>query len=126
MEFTAERLEVAGFGRATEILGEEAIGRFGAVMNHLEALHHRDMPIDHWYLFGMGVDPTRQGQGIGGQLLQPILRKADATGVPCYLETQKERNVPFYRRHGFEVTVETDIPGGGPHFWIMQRHPKTA
>ena len=54
----------------------------------------------------------------------PVLAKADAAGLPCYLETMKTRNVPFYRKHGFEVIVEDDLPGGGFHFWTMRRDPR--
>jgi GNAT superfamily N-acetyltransferase len=123
-DLTAERLEAAGFTHVAEVWGEEAMGRFSAAMAYLEELHHRDMPAPHWYLLGIGVDPPRQGQGVGGALLQPILQRADAAGLPCYLETQKERNVPFYQRHGFAVVAETDAPGGGPHFWTMRRPPR--
>jgi GNAT superfamily N-acetyltransferase len=72
----------------------------------------------------LGVDPPRQGQGVGGALIAPVLAKTDAAGVPCYLETMKTRNVPFYRKHGFEVVVEDDLPGGGFHFWTMRRDPR--
>ena len=125
-DITPDRLDATGFGQVVEAWGEGAIGRFGTVNAHLEALHHRNLPQAHWYLIGMGVDPPYQGQGIGGALMQPVLRKADAAGLPCYLETQKSRNVPFYRRDGFEVVAETDAPDGGPHFWHMVRPPLTV
>jgi GNAT superfamily N-acetyltransferase len=96
-------------------------GRFLKIMNVFEHLHERDMPQPHWYLMILGVDPPRQGQGVGGALMQPILARADAASLPCYLETQKTINVPFYQKHGFEVVVEDDIPGGGPHYWTMKR-----
>jgi len=89
-----------------------------------ERLHKRDVPPRHWYLSTLGVDPPRQGQGIGGALLRPVLARADAEGLFCYLETEKEQNVRFYRRHGFEVAVEHDLPKGGPHFWTMRRKPQ--
>jgi len=53
-----------------------------------------------------------------------VLARADAEGLLCYVETEKERNLPFYRRHGFEVVVEDDMPNGGPHFWTMRREPR--
>ena len=35
--------------------------------------------------------------------------------------TEQPRNVPLYQRYGFEIAVEGDLPGGGPHFWFMRR-----
>jgi GNAT superfamily N-acetyltransferase len=98
--------------------------RFLSAMNHAEHLHDRDLPERHWYLLILGVDPPRQGQGVGGALMQPILARADDEGLPCYLETAKARNVSFYEKHGFEVIVESDLPNGGPHFWTMKRLPR--
>jgi ribosomal protein S18 acetylase RimI-like enzyme len=87
-------------------------------------LHKRDVPLRHWYLPTLGVDPPRQGQGVGSALIQPVLSRADAEGLLCYLETETAGNVAFYERHGFEVVVEDDLPRGGPHFWTMKREPK--
>lgn len=117
---TAERLGAAGNDSIAPAFGAEAMGRFSTLMDETEALHRRDMPGSHWYLMVLGVDPPRQGLGIGGRLLQPVLAQADAGGLPCYLETMKSRNVPFYRKHGFEVVVETDS-SGGLHYWTMRR-----
>ena len=105
-------------------LGWAPFRRLMNVMTCIEPLHKRDVPAAHWYLMSLGVDPPRQGQGVGGRLIQPILARADAERLPCYLETMKERNLPFYRRHGFEVVVEDVIPKGGPRFWTMRRDPK--
>jgi ribosomal protein S18 acetylase RimI-like enzyme len=104
--------------------GRAALGRLMSGVNHEAQLHKRDAPRRHWYLATLGVDPPRQGQGIGGALMQPALARADAEGLLCYVETEKERNVPFYRRHGFEIVVEDDLPNGGPHFWTMKREPQ--
>ena len=84
--------------------------KFMGAMNHLEHLHKRDVPPDHWYLFVLGVEPERQGQGVGGKMIQPILERADKDQLPCYLETMKERNVTFYKKHGFEVIVDDVFP----------------
>jgi ribosomal protein S18 acetylase RimI-like enzyme len=92
-------------------------------MNHLEHLHKQGVSPRHWYLLLLGVDPSRQGQGIGACLMEPVLARADAEGLPCYLESFNARNLPFYERHGFQVVVEDDLPNGGPHFWTMKREP---
>jgi GNAT superfamily N-acetyltransferase len=77
----------------------------------------------HWYLALLGTDPVAQGSGVGGALLQPALELADTDGVPCYLETQKEENLAFYGRHGFELLHTISVPGS-PTVWGMRRAPK--
>jgi ribosomal protein S18 acetylase RimI-like enzyme len=92
-------------------------------MTQIEPTHERLVPEPHWYLMILGVDPPHQGRGVGGTLIRPTLARADAEGVRCYLETAKERNLAFYRRHGFEVAAEDDVPDG-PHVWMMTREPR--
>jgi GNAT superfamily N-acetyltransferase len=77
----------------------------------------------HWYLGFLGTHPDHQGRGIGSSLLQPTLDRCDAEGIGAYLESSKERNVPFYERHGFEVTATHDFPDG-PRVWLMWRDPR--
>jgi GNAT superfamily N-acetyltransferase len=36
-------------------------------------LHHTAMAGDHWYLAFIGVEPARQGRGLGAALLGPVL-----------------------------------------------------
>lgn len=91
--------------------------------SHFERLHKRDAPARHWYLSALGVDPPCQGKGLGGDLLQPVLARADREGLPCYTETAKEINVAFYRKHRFEVVVEGSLPRGGPRYWTLLREP---
>lgn len=74
----------------------------------------------HWCLNVLGVEPSRQGLGIGSQLMQPILQRADESGLAGYLETMKAGNVSFYRRHGFEVVVEGSVDEGS-RYWTMRR-----
>lgn len=75
---------------------------------------------DFWYLHVAGCEPVVQGRGHGGSAIRAGLSRA-AGRLPCYLETATERNVGFYRRLGFAVTSEWEVPGGGPHFWSMLR-----
>jgi ribosomal protein S18 acetylase RimI-like enzyme len=79
----------------------------------------------HWYLATLGTDPGHQGCGVGSSLIDPVLRRADASALPAYLESSKEENIPFYQRHGFRVTQELTVPGG-PTLWSMQRDPARA
>jgi GNAT superfamily N-acetyltransferase len=78
----------------------------------------------HWYLELLVVDPSMQRSGIGSMLQQTEMAKADQEGLPCYLETQNADNLPYYRRHGYEVVDELHPVKGGPPLWTMRREPK--
>lgn len=84
---------------------------------------HGQQPSDHYYLAVLGTRPDRQGQGLGSALLAPVLARCDEEGTGAYLESSKESNIPYYRRHGFEVVGEVDFPSG-PRLWPMWRDPQ--
>ena len=107
-------------------LGFAGLFRFAAAENYTGEIHKRCVPGRHWYLWVIGVEPARQGQGVGGMLMQPVLARADADSLPCYLETNKETNVPFYRKHGFEVVSEGEVPKRGLRVWGMLREPRRS
>jgi len=77
----------------------------------------------HWYLGVLATDPGRQGTGLGRAVATPMLAAADRAGLPAYLETASDTNVAIYRRLGFEVAREVDLPDGGPRCWLMRRDP---
>jgi len=104
-------------------LPKEARDRFFPMMRFIDGLHKELMPGPHWYLWVLGVDPGRQGRGIGRRLLSPGLDLADRDGVSCYLETQTTGNVEFYKKSGFEVIREEREPVCGLPIWLMQRSP---
>lgn len=83
------------------------------------APHRPTEPV--WFLGTVGVDPARQGSGLGRAVLTPGIEAAAAAGVPAFLETSDQNNVQLYKRLGFDVTAEVDIPDGGPRTWAMTR-----
>jgi GNAT superfamily N-acetyltransferase len=89
----------------------------------LATIERRHPTEPHWYLAVLGTHPDRQGQGLGSSLITPITDRCDETGLGAYLESSKEANVPFYRRHGFEV-VDSVALGTGPPMWLMWREPQ--
>lgn len=84
--------------------------------------HHPRSP-RHWYLHYLGVEPRRQGRGLGGALMAPVLAECDGEGVPAHLEASTERNRRLYERHGFNLTGTWDLPLGGPPLREMWREP---
>ena len=96
--------------------------RVPKVVGVFTALEKKHPHEPHWYLGVLGVEPELQGKGIGTALLRPILDVCDRDGVPAYLESSKEKNLPLYERNGFKVTETFDIPDG-PRIWLMWREP---
>jgi GNAT superfamily N-acetyltransferase len=90
-------------------------------MTSIESAHPKE---PHLYLALLGVDPARQGEGLGSALIAPGLAVADEERWPAYLETAKDRNLDFYGRQGFEVVGTVDLPRGGPRMWRMWREPR--
>lgn len=103
-----------------EILGDRA-----ALFQEAAAAAAEHGPQEpHWYLAVVGADPASQGQGHGAALLRSGLAKADADGLPAYLESSKPSNLPVYEHFGFTVLGEVQLPGGGPTLWSMRRAPR--
>ena len=100
-----------------------SITPFLAYGRAVEAMRSDVMPDPHWYLAGIGVDPSAQGQGIGRALLEPGLAAAAAAGLPAVLLTNNAANLPFYEHNGFVVVREGTTPENGPKAWAMVRHP---
>lgn len=81
--------------------------------------YHPTVP--HYYLFAIGTRDGARHTGMGSALMKRLLQTADAAGVPTYLENSSVANLPFYRKHGFEVLRELTLPDRGPPMWLMQR-----
>lgn len=120
---TPGRVAAAGLDQLPAIVGEAAAGRFSSIMGLLESHHHRDAPSAHWYVTVLGVAPEAQGRGFGRALLQPVLDRAAAAGVPCYLETAQPGNAAFYEHLGFRRLSEIVETRSGLTMWAFRRDP---
>lgn len=118
---TLARMLRVGLIAAAFKMGVASTRRFMNLADYSGELHTSHAKRLHWYLLLVGVEPTRQGKGIGSELLNPFLKKLDADGFPCYLETWNERNLRFYERHGFKIVVEGQSPRSGLQVWGMWR-----
>ena len=90
--------------------------------HHIDAMHKRNAPMPHYYLFLTGVDPKQQRQGVSTALLSEMLLRIDAERMPVYLETQSAGNVEIYKKLGFEVVEMRAFPMTSKVFiWGMLR-----
>ena len=118
-----------------ESVDEEALGgvlestiepeRVGVVFEFMEQVGVSHPEIDHWHLPIIGVDPSRQGVGLGSLLLAHTLAMVDRDGRAAYLESSNPRNVPLYERFGFEVIAEIQA-GDSPTIWPMLRPSRSS
>jgi ribosomal protein S18 acetylase RimI-like enzyme len=93
---------------------------FFAVFEQMGRYHPSE---PHWYLPLMGVDPSQQSKGFGSALLQHTLMQFDRDNKLAYLESSNPRNIPLYKRHGFELLGSIQI-GTSPSIAPMLRRPK--
>jgi ribosomal protein S18 acetylase RimI-like enzyme len=120
-----ERDRRAGIDQMHATLGAETLTRFKHFVSTVDRFHQRTAPGRHLYLSTLGVEPSRQGQGLGSALIRPMLERADADGLPCYLETFQPRNVPLYQKHGFKIMIEEVEPNSGVRGWAFLREPRS-
>jgi GNAT superfamily N-acetyltransferase len=93
----------------------------GSTIFEQMATYHPHEP--HWYLPLIGVDPAHQGKGYGDALMAYALACCDRDRAPAYLESSNPRNIPFYRRHGFEP-IGAIQAGSSPTLVPMLRKPR--
>jgi len=123
VDLTPPAILRSGLAPAVLRFGPAAMRRFLRIVSNFDRAERELMPEPRWHLLNLGVEPSQQGRGRGGEVIAPVLARADQAGQPCYLETSEERNVPFYERHGFICPGRRD-PDGLPPFWPMVRRPR--
>ena len=77
----------------------------------------------HYYVAIIGVEPGRQGKGLGTALFGPLLERWDSEAADAYLEATSLRSRACYERLGFELLEEFSYPQGPPS-WTMWRAPR--
>jgi GNAT superfamily N-acetyltransferase len=80
----------------------------------------RALDVPGAYLHFLAVAPGAQGRGLGGQLLDRVLARSRADGVPLRLDTTNPANLPFYESHGLTVTTEARLGPAGPRIWRLR------
>ena len=124
-DFSFPQMLRSGLLSGVMLMGLKSLSRFMTSYSTIDKLTKQSISRPHWLLMFLGVEPKHHGKGLGGQLIAPILARADREGVPCYLESNNERNLTFYKRHGFEIVGQVQIPDGPPA-WGMRREPGGA
>jgi GNAT superfamily N-acetyltransferase len=124
-KWTRENIEASGMDQLATLIGNDAYQRYRDVVTREWNARERDMTGACWYLFLLGVEPSRQRRGLGGALMRPVMERADAVHLECYLETENQHNVAFYLKQGFDPIVNGEEAGAtGVRFWTFRRKAK--
>jgi len=107
----------------TQLLGTWGWENYCRIMAFMSGRSEGLVSRDAWYLTIIGVHPTSQGRGIGGELLRPTLEEATRTGAHSFLETFRPRSVAFYERAGFARVAEFVEPTTRAPYVLMRRPP---
>lgn len=91
-----------------------------AVLEQMGSYHPSE---PHWFLPFIGVDPAHQRRGYGSALLKHTLMQCDRENKLAYLDSTNPVNIPFYKRHGFELLGEIQV-GASPPIHPMLRKPR--
>jgi GNAT superfamily N-acetyltransferase len=120
------RMLVSGAIWLVPRLGLRSLLKMHAGDHMMEQKHRRLMPQKHWYLAVLAVDPPHQGQGHGSRLVREMMALIDEEGLPCYVETEGQKNIAMYRRYGFEPVDELVVPGTTETITAMIRPARKA
>ena len=102
-------------------VSQDALDRMGYWGRETGSIRKSHVPSAHWFLMIIGVSPEFQGKGHATIQLAPMLAKIERQHVPCYLDTELEKNVTLYQHFGFRVVDDREIPDTGVRSWGMLR-----
>jgi ribosomal protein S18 acetylase RimI-like enzyme len=102
-------------------VGLGAASRMWRFSRNAESVRRQRAPFNHWVLQTVAVDPKLRGRGYASALLRSQLKILDRHDMPCYLDTQSARNVPFYEHLGFNVAQKFTLLGTELNSWAMLR-----
>ncbi len=106
-------------------MGKETIGNLSIMSKQLNPDKKKQMKgKPYLYLLIIGVASSSQGKGLGSQLMDALKKECDSRGLYLYLETEKEENLPFYKKHGLTVARKIIFEKFNLPMWEMVRKPQ--
>ncbi len=90
---------------------DDEMARFGILGAAMHEAHPKD---PHWYLNVVSTLPDRQGRGLGAAVLQPVLERADAEGVPATSSRPTRGTAPSTTARASWTWTRSTSPVGRP------------
>lgn len=123
-KMTPELMAKAGSEGLEAKIGSWFIAQARPLYDVIDNKHSQHAPFRHWYLAFIGVDPAFQGKGFAGKLLKPMFSRLKRENIPCYLETENEKNVDIYTHYGFKLLEKYFVLDTGLYFYAMLNKPE--
>ncbi len=105
-------------------MGQNCLDTYNRIVDFMAKAANDVVSDRFWYLSILGINPERQGAGLGRTLMEPVLRKADQVGAPVYIESFTPKNFGFYKGLGFVEAKAVEEPLTESWYAIMVRNPK--
>ena len=99
-------------------LGGKIAKRMSKTFAQITKDRKQNIKAPYYYLYVLGIDSDRQGQGIGSKFMKTFIENIPPN-VPLYLETESKRNVRFYEKLGFEIVKKFTVPDYNLPMWEM-------
>lgn len=85
------------------------LSNIGKAMKREAAIKQIQPDTPMYYLWFIGVEPDSQGTGIGTKLMNDVIEDSEAKSRSIFLETSTQRNLPWYKKFGFDVYGDLDL-----------------
>lgn len=105
------------------LLGSAGLPGTGRILSWFSEWSKHDPAEAHWHLGPVAVLPEMQGKGVGTAMLEQFCQMAEGEKLSAYLETDKQQNVGFYEKFGFETREEGLVLG--VKNWYMTRRARS-
>lgn len=86
-----------------------SIENIGKAIKREKAIKALQTKTPMYYLWFIGVDKEYQQTGLGSKLLESVIQDSKQKQLPVFLETSTLKNLPWYKKFGFEVYNELQL-----------------
>lgn len=109
------------YARFASMVGPKATDRLERYSERAD-FHRPKAP--HFHLGVLGVHPSSQGRGFGGQLMTKIhaISEVHPASIGVAVDTENPDNIHFYEQYDYSVVAISELNGIG--IWSMFRHDR--
>ena len=104
-------------------LGAKSMKKADISLEFMKKTHKTLIKEPHYHFAWLGVEPGLQKTGIGTELIHAMLDKFSKENMKCFLDTQDKQNIDYYRKFGFKLIHECQIPNVDVTYWGMLWEP---